>query len=85
MLRALHTMYVQTQVESSVEKTLCCWLCTSGPISITSRTDRRGYCPGELFPYIIQCCSCCVIRSLETIFEGINLSFSFFGSLKYAW
>ncbi|KAL8602265.1 hypothetical protein ACOMHN_022778 [Nucella lapillus] len=37
----------QTQVESSVEKTLCCWLCTSGPISITSRTDRRGYCPGE--------------------------------------
>ncbi|KAK0055336.1 arrestin domain-containing protein 3 [Biomphalaria pfeifferi] len=37
----------QVQVESSVEKTLCCWLCTSGPISITSRTDRRGYCPGE--------------------------------------
>ncbi|KAK6178697.1 hypothetical protein SNE40_011221 [Patella caerulea] len=37
----------QTQVECSVEKTLCCWLCTSGPISITARTDRRGYCPGE--------------------------------------
>lgn len=37
----------QTQVENSVEKTLCCWLCTSGPISITSFTDRRGYCPGE--------------------------------------
>ncbi|XP_046582154.1 arrestin domain-containing protein 3-like isoform X2 [Haliotis rubra] len=37
----------QTQVESSVEKTLCCWLCMSGPISITARTDRRGYCPGE--------------------------------------
>ncbi|XP_041371561.1 arrestin domain-containing protein 3-like [Gigantopelta aegis] len=37
----------QTQVECSIEKTLCCWLCTSGPISITARTDRRGYCPGE--------------------------------------
>ena len=39
--------FVQLPVENSVEKTLCCWLCTSGPISITARTDRRGYCPGE--------------------------------------
>ncbi|KAK3583525.1 hypothetical protein CHS0354_026108 [Potamilus streckersoni] len=37
----------QMCVESSVEKTLCCWLFTSGPISITARTDRKGYCPGE--------------------------------------
>lgn len=37
----------QVCVESSVEKTLCCWLFTSGPISITARTDRKGYCPGE--------------------------------------
>ncbi|XP_064653310.1 arrestin domain-containing protein 3-like isoform X2 [Lineus longissimus] len=37
----------QIPVENSVEKTLCCWLCTSGPISISARTDRRGYCPGE--------------------------------------
>lgn len=37
----------QIQVENNIEKTLCCWLCTSGPISITARTDRRGYCPGE--------------------------------------
>lgn len=28
-------------------KTLCCWFCTSGPISINVKTDRRGYCPGE--------------------------------------
>ncbi|XP_042144827.1 arrestin domain-containing protein 3 [Ixodes scapularis] len=34
-------------VESSVEKTLCCWCCTSGPISLYARTDRKGYCPGE--------------------------------------
>ncbi|CAH1797054.1 unnamed protein product [Owenia fusiformis] len=37
----------QLPVENSVEKTLCCWLCTSGPICINARTDRRGYCPGE--------------------------------------
>ncbi|XP_037563870.1 arrestin domain-containing protein 3 [Dermacentor silvarum] len=36
-----------TAVESSVEKTLCCWCCTSGPISLYARTDRKGYCPGE--------------------------------------
>ncbi|KAK2174398.1 hypothetical protein NP493_802g03054 [Ridgeia piscesae] len=34
-------------VENNTEKLLCCWLCTSGPISINARTDRRGYCPGE--------------------------------------
>lgn len=33
-------------MENNIEKTLCCWLCTSGPISISARTDRRGYCPG---------------------------------------
>ena len=37
----------QLCVESSIEKTLCCWMCTSGPISMTARSDRRGYCPGE--------------------------------------
>ncbi|XP_023218537.1 arrestin domain-containing protein 2-like [Centruroides sculpturatus] len=34
-------------VENSVEKTLCCWCCTSGPITLYARTDRKGYCPGE--------------------------------------
>lgn len=40
-------MYFQLCVESSIEKTLCCWMCTSGPISMTARSDRRGYCPGK--------------------------------------
>ncbi|XP_013779873.1 arrestin domain-containing protein 3-like isoform X1 [Limulus polyphemus] len=34
-------------VENSIEKTLCCWCCTSGPISLYAHTDRKGYCPGE--------------------------------------
>ena len=28
-------------------KTICCWFCTSGPVTINVKTDRRGYCPGE--------------------------------------
>ena len=38
---------VQLPVENSTEKFLCCWLCTSGPISVSAQTDRRGYCPGQ--------------------------------------
>ncbi|CAM9984906.1 unnamed protein product [Lampetra fluviatilis] len=32
------------------EKTLCCWLCTSGPISLSAKIQRKGYCPGESVP-----------------------------------
>uniref|UniRef100_UPI00358F08D9 arrestin domain-containing protein 3 isoform X2 n=1 Tax=Myxine glutinosa TaxID=7769 RepID=UPI00358F08D9 len=32
------------------EKTLCCWLCTSGPISLSAKIQRKGYCPGESIP-----------------------------------
>jgi len=38
---------LQMPVENNMEKILCCWLCTSGPISVSARTDRRGYCPGQ--------------------------------------
>ena len=41
-------MILQMPVENSIEKNLCCWLCMSGPITISARTDRQGYCPGEL-------------------------------------
>ncbi|XP_033634739.1 arrestin domain-containing protein 3-like [Asterias rubens] len=29
------------------EKTVCCGLCVAGNISMSIRTDRKGYCPGE--------------------------------------
>uniref|UniRef100_A0A8C2V5Z9 Arrestin domain containing 3 n=1 Tax=Chinchilla lanigera TaxID=34839 RepID=A0A8C2V5Z9_CHILA len=28
------------------EKTLCCWFCTSGPISLSAKIERKGYTPG---------------------------------------
>ena len=73
MLRR-HFVNVQTQVESSVEKTLCCWLCTSGPISITSRTDRRGYCPGKLHD---EFC----VRVINRVETGITLAYNAYNSL----
>lgn len=32
------------------EKTLCCWFCASGPISLSAKIERKGYTPGELRP-----------------------------------
>ncbi|XP_054756423.2 arrestin domain-containing protein 3-like [Lytechinus pictus] len=29
------------------EKTVCCGLCVAGNISMSIKTDRKGYCPGE--------------------------------------
>lgn len=29
------------------EKTLCCWFCASGPISLSAKIERKGYTPGE--------------------------------------
>lgn len=29
------------------DKTLCCWFCTSGPISLSAKIERKGYTPGE--------------------------------------
>ena len=30
-----------------MKKTFCCLCCASGPISLSVKTDRGGYCPGE--------------------------------------
>ena len=43
----IHTAQLMAPLSSSNEKTLCCLCCTSGPISLSVKTDRGGYCPGE--------------------------------------
>ena len=43
----INTSQMMTPLSSSSEKTLCCLFCTSGPISLSVKTDRGGYCPGE--------------------------------------
>ena len=41
-------------LSSSNEKTLCCLCCASGPISLSAKTDRGGYCPGESIAISIE-------------------------------
>uniref|UniRef100_A0A8C3QNN7 Arrestin C-terminal-like domain-containing protein n=1 Tax=Cyanoderma ruficeps TaxID=181631 RepID=A0A8C3QNN7_9PASS len=53
------------------EKTLCCWLCTSGPISLSAKIERKGYTPGEsiqIFAEIENCSSRMVVPK-ATIYQ----------------
>ncbi|NXD46944.1 ARRD3 protein, partial [Copsychus sechellarum] len=53
------------------EKTLCCWLCTSGPISLSAKIERKGYIPGEsilIFAEIENCSSRMVVPK-ATIYQ----------------
>lgn len=37
----------QSPQAGTKDKTLCCWFCTSGPISLSAKIERKGYTPGE--------------------------------------
>ena len=43
----INTSQLTAPLSSSNEKSLCCLCCASGPISLSVKTDRGGYCPGE--------------------------------------
>ena len=38
--------YIDIIQAGTKEKTLCCWFCTSGPISLSAKIERKGYTPG---------------------------------------
>ncbi|CAL4115511.1 unnamed protein product, partial [Meganyctiphanes norvegica] len=42
-------------IEKQDHKTLCCWCCKSGPISIVLRIPRSGYVPGESIVINCEC------------------------------
>ncbi|XP_034074273.1 arrestin domain-containing protein 3-like, partial [Gymnodraco acuticeps] len=50
----INTPLLLSPQAGSKEKTLCCWFCASGPISLSAKIERKGYTPGEkthhLFP-----------------------------------
>uniref|UniRef100_A0ABM0MS85 Arrestin domain-containing protein 3-like n=1 Tax=Saccoglossus kowalevskii TaxID=10224 RepID=A0ABM0MS85_SACKO len=50
----INTPSLMTPVGGEKEKTVCCWFCTSGPITMNARTDRKGYCPGESIAIIAE-------------------------------
>ena len=39
--------FFQSPQAGTKDKTLCCWFCTSGPISLSAKIERKGYTPGE--------------------------------------
>lgn len=39
--------FLQSPQAGTKDKTLCCWFCTSGPISLSAKIERKGYTPGE--------------------------------------
>ena len=43
----INTTQLTASLSSSNEKTLCCLCCASGPLTLSAKTDRGGYCPGE--------------------------------------
>ena len=47
LLTDINTRQLTVPLSRSIEKTLCCLCCASGPISLSVKTDRGGYCPGE--------------------------------------
>lgn len=49
MFHVLKQMFVckQAPQAGTKEKTLCCWFCASGPISLSAKIERKGYTPGE--------------------------------------
>uniref|UniRef100_A0A8C3KHP6 Arrestin C-terminal-like domain-containing protein n=1 Tax=Calidris pygmaea TaxID=425635 RepID=A0A8C3KHP6_9CHAR len=64
-------LFLQSPQAGTKEKTLCCWLCTSGPISLSAKIERKGYTPGEsiqIFAEIENCSSRMVVPK-ATIYQ----------------
>ncbi|KAJ8414927.1 hypothetical protein AAFF_G00024500 [Aldrovandia affinis] len=45
---------LRAPMTASNNKELCCLCCTSGPISMSVRLERRGYVPGEMIQIIAE-------------------------------
>ena len=46
-------LFLQSPQAGTKEKSLCCWFCTSGPISLSVKTERKGYTPGRQSPPVL--------------------------------
>ncbi|XP_077173538.1 arrestin domain-containing protein 4 [Paroedura picta] len=60
-----------TPVIRSQEKMVGCWLFTSGPVSLSAKIERKGYCNGEAIPIYaeIENCSSRLIVPKAAIFQ----------------
>ncbi|XP_043841213.1 arrestin domain-containing protein 4 isoform X2 [Dromiciops gliroides] len=62
---------LQTPVLRSHEKMVGCWFFTSGPVSLSAKIERKGYCNGEAIPIYaeIENCSSRLIVPKAAIFQ----------------
>ncbi|XP_054858998.1 arrestin domain-containing protein 4 isoform X1 [Eublepharis macularius] len=60
-----------TPVIQSQEKMVGCWFFTSGPVSLSAKIERKGYCNGEAIPIYaeIENCSSRLIVPKAAIFQ----------------
>ncbi|XP_028561749.2 arrestin domain-containing protein 4 isoform X1 [Podarcis muralis] len=58
-------------VRRSQEKMIGCWFFTSGPVSLSAKIERKGYCNGEAIPIYaeIENCSSRLIVPKAAIFQ----------------
>ncbi|XP_032905942.1 arrestin domain-containing protein 4 [Amblyraja radiata] len=63
--------YFLASVSKSIEKTIGCWLFTSGPISLSAKIERSGFCNGEAIPIYAEFenCSSRLIMPKAAIFQ----------------
>ena len=50
-------------LSGSNDKTVCCLCCTSGPVSLTAKIDRGGYCAGESIAISVEAQNHSIIKT----------------------
>ncbi|XP_007441995.2 arrestin domain-containing protein 4, partial [Python bivittatus] len=60
-----------SSVRQTQDKMVGCWFFTSGPVSLSAKIDRKGYCNGEVIPIYaeIENCSSRLIVPKAAIFQ----------------
>ncbi|EHB00254.1 Arrestin domain-containing protein 4, partial [Heterocephalus glaber] len=67
----VNTPALLTPVLKTQEKMVGCWFFTSGPVSLSAKIERKGYCNGEAIPIYaeIENCSSRLIVPKAAIFQ----------------
>ncbi|KAM6201601.1 arrestin domain-containing protein 4 [Rhynchocyon petersi] len=67
----VNTPALLTPIRKTQEKMVGCWFFTSGPVSLSAKIERKGYCNGEAIPIYaeIENCSSRLIVPKAAIFQ----------------
>lgn len=48
------SLLFQEPIHIQIEKTFCCFCCTSPPLTVDVRAPVSGYCPGQVIPIAVD-------------------------------